>query len=196
MPRSRRAAQRRLSPLQFLVEEVAGTGQGNYHASSLSRLDNFLVADRTARVHDARTPASSSTCRPSAKGKNASDAATATAARSLPSPPRCSRAPPSLQSPRGSPGPCRCPRRHSLSASRIALDLGNAVRATRTRGRAGLPRQPPTGNQGPILASSPSACRGRSSLLEECATGNGTVLDGLAGKFSGRTSRRRVLLLA
>ena len=31
---------------------MAGTGQVHGHASSLSRLNNFLVADRTARVHD------------------------------------------------------------------------------------------------------------------------------------------------
>ena len=34
------------------MEEVAGTGQVHGHAGSLSGLDNFLITDRTARVHN------------------------------------------------------------------------------------------------------------------------------------------------
>ena len=140
----------------------------------------------------ARTPASRRTCRPSAKGKNASDAATAPRARSLPSPPRVfARSTESLQESTRFTWPMPIPTAAPLSASRIALDLGErSARHANSRSRrvASSAASPATRVQ--FFGSSPSACR-RSASWKSAPPEMGRYSMASRAKFSGRTSRRR-----
>ena len=165
------------------MREVAGAGQVERDAGRLGRRDDLLVAHRAARLHDGRTPASSSTCSPSANGKNASDAATEPAARS-PARATASRA----ESTRLT-WPMPTPTVARSCASRIALDFtARTARQAKTRSsRPAASRGSPVASV-QLVGSSPGASSGP-LLQEQPAADRPQLRAGAPGRCGRRSSR-------
>jgi hypothetical protein len=122
------------------VGEVPSTGEVHGDPRSPGGLDDDLVADRAPGATTARTPASRRISSPSANGKNASEAATAPAARSAPARDTARR----HESTRLT-WPMPTPTAAPSSASRIAFDFTARIarqakaRSARVASSAGAP---------------------------------------------------------
>lgn len=187
--------QQELNPHTCLVEEVAGTGQVHSHASSLSSLDNFLVAGpnrpECTTARNVAAPAGRQR-----RGRTRRMRQPHRGHARYTSPPRVfARSTESLQESTRFTWPIPIPTAAPLSASRIALDLGErSARQANSRSRrvASSAASPATRVQ--FFGSSPSACR-RSASWKSAPPEMGRYSMASRARFWAN-QQARVLLLA
>ena len=179
------------------MEEVAGTGQVHGHAGSLSGLDNFLITDRTARVHNGTHAGVQQNLQAVSEGEERIGCGNRTAGTLV------TLAAEGVRTLNGQlAGVHAVHLAHADAHCGAVIGQQNGVRLGRAQctprefevAQGGLVGGL-AGNQGPVLRVVALSLQAV-GLLEERAAGDGAVLDGVTAKALGQNQQAQVLLLA